>query len=133
MRPSQWPLEATEGVEPRETLGVPGAILKAIVDPSHFLTIGYSGEAPVLVQSNLAFDPAVEIASPVRFVDEDRLRPAGFAYDGSLARLAETPYLVDERIGSGHVVLFLDDPGFRVYWHGLARLLLNSVLLSPSF
>ena len=63
----------------------------------------------------------------------EKLRLSGFAYEDSLERLAETPYLLDERIGDGHVILFLDDPNFRLYWRGLSRLFLNAVLLSPSF
>ncbi len=132
MRPTKWPLEESEGVEPRKTQGIPGAILRAQADPHHYLTQGYSGEVAVLVDSNLAFEPDPMLAAPVTFAGKKAIHLAGFAYPDSLERLAETPYLVDERLGSGHVVLFLDDPNFRIYWRGLTRLFLNSILLSPS-
>ncbi len=133
LRSPRWPPEAAEGVTTRRTVAIPGAILKATADEHHFLTLGYDGSVPVLVRSNLAFEPDASLATPVSFVAREGLRLSGFAYSDSLDRLASTPYLVDERVGSGHVILFLDDPNFRVYWHGLARLFLNAILLSPSF
>jgi len=47
-------------------------------------------------------------------------------------KLAGTPFLVHEKIGSGNVVLFADDPNFRLFWDSLNRVFLNSVLLMPS-
>ena len=133
MREPKWPLEADGDTESRTTMSVPGAILRAHADPHHYLTLGYSGELPVLVFSNLAFAPDPKLAAPVSFASSEEIHLAGFAYSDSLERLALTPYLVDERLGSGHLVLFLDDPNFRLYWRGLTRLFLNSILLSPSF
>jgi hypothetical protein len=133
MRSDVWPPEVTEGVTPRRTVAVPGAILRTRPDEHHFLTMGYGTVAPVLVNSNLAFEPDIKLASPFAFAAKEDLHLSGFAYPDSLERLAETPYLVAERVGSGHIILFLDDPNFRVYWSSLARLFLNSILLSPSF
>ncbi len=135
MRDPDWP-PATDGDEPQErrrTRAVPGAILRALPDPHHYLTFGYAEETAVLVASDLAFEPDPEQAAPLALAAVEEIRLSGFAYPDSLARLAGTPYLVEERLGSGHVVLFLDDPNFRVYWRGLSRLFLNAVLLSASF
>ncbi|MGB6334932.1 MAG: M14 family zinc carboxypeptidase, partial [Thermoanaerobaculia bacterium] len=133
LRATQWPLEATADTEARETVAVPGAILRAEPDPHHFLAIGYDGSTPVLVQSNLAFETDSAIAAPFRFAELNHLKLAGFAYPDSLERLAGTPYALEERVGSGHIVLILDDPNFRLYWQGLSRFFLNSLVLSPSF
>jgi hypothetical protein len=132
MRPATW-APADGGEPPRETMSVPGAILRAQVDQRQYLTFGYRDEVPVLVDSGLAIEPDGGVAAPVSFAARDTLRLAGFAYADSLDRLATTPYVIDERVGAGHVILFLDDPNFRNYWRGLSRLFLNSVLLSPSF
>lgn len=133
LRDTKWPPESSADSESRETVAVPGAILRAESDPFHFLAIGYEGATPVLVQSNLAFEPDAAIAAPFEFAELSSLHLAGFAYPDSLERLAGTPYALEERVGEGHVVLILDDPNFRVYWQGLSRLFLNSLLLSPSF
>ncbi|TNF72731.1 MAG: hypothetical protein EP299_09290 [Acidobacteria bacterium] len=133
LRDTKWPPDPLEGNESRETVAVPGSILRAEPDPHHFLAIGYEGPTPVLVRSNLAFEPDSAIAAPLSFADLSRLHLAGFAYPDSLERLAGTPYALAERIGEGHLVLVLDDPNFRLYWQGLSRLFLNSLVLSPSF
>jgi hypothetical protein len=127
MRPAEWPLE-----DGRETVAVPGAILSATADPHHYLTFGYSGSTPVLVRSNYAFEPDPELAAPFAFSQTDDIRLAGFAYDDSIERLAGTPFVIVERVGRGKVILFLEDPNFRVYWFGLHRLFLNAVVLAPS-
>ncbi len=103
------------------------------MNPHHYLTLGYRQDTPVLVRSNLAFEPDPDLAAPLWFAGREEIQLAGFAYGDSLDRLAETPYVIVEPIGSGKIVLFLDDPGFRVYWFGLHRLLLNSLLVAPSF
>jgi hypothetical protein len=46
-------------------------------------------------------------------------------------KLEETAYLVHEQLGGGNIVLFADDPNFRLFWDGLNRLFLNSVLVMP--
>lgn len=133
LRDTKWPPDPSGNNEARETAAVPGAILRAEPDPYHFLAIGYEGATPVLVQSNLAFEPDSAIAAPFRLAELSSLHLAGFAYPDSLERLAGTPYALEERVGAGHIVLILDDPNFRLYWQGLSRLFLNSLVLSPSF
>jgi hypothetical protein len=134
LRKTAWPPgEGGEETGSRQTHGIPGAILRTLPDPHHYLTFGYEEQTPVLVASNLAFEPDPDIAAPFSFASLEEIRLAGFSYPDSLERLAETPYLVEERLGDGHIVLFLDDPNFRLYWRGLSRLFLNAILLSPSF
>ncbi len=44
----------------------------------------------------------------------------------------DTPYVVAERSGRGHVVMYAGDPNFRLFWFGLNRLFLNSLCFLPS-
>lgn len=132
-RPGPEPEPPAAGEEaPAEV--VPGAILRAVPNSESFLSFGYEEPFPVTVWSNLAFetDPAVAVGARLAG-DPDTLLGSGFAFPDSLARLAGTPYVVTERVGEGRVVLFLDDPNFRLFWDGLARLFLNAVLFAPSF
>lgn len=132
-RPGGEPEPATTGEEaPAEV--VPGAILRAVPNPESFLSFGYEEPFPVMVWSNLAFETDSAVAIGARLADDpDTLLGSGFAFPDSLARLAGTPYAVTERVGRGRVVLFLDDPNFRLFWDGLTRLFLNAVLFAPSF
>ncbi len=131
-RPDDPPPAAEEAEQPAEV--IPGAILRALPNPESFLSFGYEEAFPVMVWSSLAFETDPGVAAAARFPDDpDDLLGSGFAFPDSLARLAGTPYLVTERVGSGRVVLFLDDPNFRLFWDGLTRLFMNAVLFGASF
>ena len=110
MRLPIWPADAKEGIKPRKTAAIPGAILRTVPDEHHYLSLGYDGPTPVLVRSNLAFEPDPSLATPFTFTSSARnLLLSRFAYNDSVERLAGTPYVIEERVGSGHIVLFLDD------------------------
>ena len=126
------PQPEAEDEQPAEV--IPGAILRALPNPESFLSFGYEEAFPVMVWSSLAFEPDPAVAVAARFPDDpDELLGSGFAFPDSLARLAGTPYLATEQIGAGRVVLFLDDPNFRLFWDGLTRLFMNAVLFGASF
>jgi hypothetical protein len=47
--------------------------------------------------------------------------------------LRNTALVIEEPTGGGHVVLFANEPLFRAWWHALDRLVLNAIVLGPSF
>jgi hypothetical protein len=108
---------------------VPGAILRArVTDPFHPLLLGYEDEEiPVMVWSSLALDPDARVESPIAIAGPDRSRVSGFAFPENLEHLSGSPYAVRDRRGRGAVILFLDDPNFRLYWDGLTRMFFNAV------
>jgi hypothetical protein len=110
---------------------IPGSIFRAtIVDAKNPLTYGYdTPDVPVMVWSALAFEPSATAEAPIRIADSANARVSGFVFPESLAHVAGTPYVVRERRGQGTIVLFLDDPNFRLFWDGLTRLFFNAVLL----
>jgi hypothetical protein len=134
MRDRKWPLNPKDGQKQLRTVSMPGAILQAQINPEHYLTLGYRNEPlPVRMETRSAFESNDKANAPVFFKDSGDIHLGGFYYQSSLARLAGTPYITEESIGSGKVILFLQDPNYRLYWHGLTRLFLNSVILSPAF
>ena len=54
---------------------------------------------------------------------------SGYITAENLQRLERRVYLAHERIGRGQLVLFADDPNFRLFWYGTTPLFLNAVLL----
>jgi hypothetical protein len=59
---------------------------------------------------------------------------AGFAWPENTERLLRnTALLIDEPTGGGHVVLFANEPMFRGWWRALDKLVLNAIVLGPSF
>jgi hypothetical protein len=69
----------------------------------------------------------------LRYAPADRLRLAGFLWPEAPARLAGTPALWTERVGSGRVMAFAHDPNFRDLWRGHLALFANAVFLGGSF
>jgi hypothetical protein len=119
-RPS-WPVET------------PGALLLAEPDLRHFLCFGLPARLPVLYFSAraLAADPGRR--DPVRLSgDAKRLRLSGHLWPEAAEKLKDSSYVVDAAMGGGRVVLFAEDPSFRVLLWDLERILLNALLLGPS-
>ena len=57
---------------------------------------------------------------------------AGFAWPEAEERLAGALLVGTERLGAGSLVLFAQDPSFRLFWRATTPLLLNALLYGPS-
>ena len=57
---------------------------------------------------------------------------AGLAWPESQERLAGSLLVAVERVEDGQVVLFAQEPGFRLFWRGTMPLFLNAVMFGPS-
>lgn len=128
--------EGAASVEQMRTQDTPmlhGAVLRARTFGSHWLSYGFGDEVPVTIWSNLIFRTGQGVGVPLYYGEADTLLVSGFAFDDSLQALEGTGYLMEESRGNGRVILFADDPNFRLYWDGLARLFANALLLSNSF
>jgi hypothetical protein len=113
---------------------IPGAIFRATLDTTHWLTFGYDRDRlPVFIDGDTFWKPSKGGANPVTFTDPaDSLVLSGFAWPDNTARLLKgTAWATVENQGSGRVVLFLSDPLFRAFWRGPARMLTNAILIGP--
>jgi hypothetical protein len=117
--------------EEKEVDRTPGAMVRAEFNTAHFLTLSYEPAQVVLHNSDYIFTPSKEGTQVVTYAKE-KLRLSGFVWPETEKRLAGTPYLIAEKLGRGHVILFADDPNFRMLWPRLTRLFMNAVLLAPS-
>jgi hypothetical protein len=124
MPPLPSPTADTNAVEP-----IPGAIFRAALDRTHWLTYGYErDELAVMMSGSTLLTPSKSGANPVAFV-ADSLRLSGFTWPNTERLLKGTVWAAVEDQGSGHVVLLADDPLFRAFWRGTARLVTNAMLL----
>ena len=58
----------------------------------------------------------------------------GFAFPENSERLLRgSTFITQEKVGSGNVVMFANEPMFRGWWRALDRLVLNAVLLGTAF
>ena len=86
----------------------------------------------MLVSGADFYHPSKDGSTPVAFVGSD-LRLAGFVWPGNTEKfLQNTAWVVDEPLDSGRVILFADDPNFRLLWPSLSRLFLNAILIAPT-
>ena len=104
-----------------------GSIYQADLDLTHPLGFGYR-EREIAVWRDHAFilpPSANPFSTPVQLTAEPHL--SGYVSDPNLERLAESASVLADGLGSGTVVLFLDNPNFRGYWYGTNRLFLNAI------
>ncbi|MGD2114258.1 MAG: M14 family zinc carboxypeptidase [Acidobacteriota bacterium] len=110
----------------------PGAIVATEATAGHPLLLGVSSSPPALVTGATVLlptgDPQVDV---LRVVDEEPIL-AGVAWPEAIERLSGSLLASVEAQGRGLVVLFAQEPDFRLFWRGTAPLFLNSVLYGPT-
>jgi zinc carboxypeptidase len=114
---------------------IPGAIFRATLDTTHWLTMGYERDRiPVFIDGDTFWRPSKGGANAVTFADPvDSLVLSGFTWPDNTARLLKgTTWAAVENQGAGRVVLFLSDPLFRAFWRGPAKMLTNAILVGPN-
>jgi hypothetical protein len=124
---------------PSATTGRPGSLpgshFDAVLDRTHWLTSGYDAQRlTALLDGSSFFTLSKDGANVAVFPRTGRLHRAGFVWPDNTERLLRNSALViEEPTGGGHVVLFANEPWFRAWWHALDRLVLNAMVLGPSF
>ena len=110
----------------------PGAALATEMQPLHPLTIGLPSSPAVLFEGTMVLEPMGDPRKDVLLaVDEDPVE-AGFAWPEAEERLAGSLLVGMETRGTGAVVLFAQDPAYRLFWRATTPILLNAVLYGPS-
>ena len=125
-RPTRYvPAEQREASARRT--GNPGAILRLELDPASSVVYG-CGEGPlfVLASNEQGFDPDSGQVAALYTLDP---KASGFVGADAAKRLAGQAFAITERLGRGRIVLFSEDPNFRLVWQGLTKAFLNSLLL----
>ncbi len=124
------PLVSPSAGASRTPVRIPGAIFRASLDQTHWLTMGYARDVlPVFLDTGRLLKPSEKGDNPVVFVGSD-LTLAGFTWPGNTEKLLRgSVWAAVENVGRGSVVVFAENPLFRGFWRGTARLVTNAVLL----
>ena len=114
---------------------VPGAIFPLRLDPAHPLAFGAGldgkpNETFALHSGTTVFEPA-EGVETVAYFPASLTRISGVISPEQVRRLEQGAWLVSKRMGQGSVVLFADDPLFRLFWKATEPLFVNAILLGP--
>jgi hypothetical protein len=117
--------------------GIPGAIMRATVDRTSYLTYGLDTEdIPVLLASGYFFRVSKEGTNALVFDQKPKksLTVSGFVWEGNTERLLRgTAYVIDEPNGAGHVILFAEEPFFRGIFRSTTRPFFNAILSNGAF
>lgn len=116
---------------------IPGAIMRATVDRTTYLTYGLEqDELPVLLASGYFFRYSKEGSNALVFDAKPKkpLTISGFVWEGNTEKLLRgTVYILDEPNGSGHVILFAEEPFFRGIFRSTTRPFFNAILFNGVF
>jgi hypothetical protein len=114
---------------------VPGSHFDVVFDRTHWLTLGWEmPRTTVLYEGNDFLRLSKDGANVGVFAPTGKLLRAGFSFPDNTERLLKgTAFLLHERVGSGHLVAFTNEPMFRGWWRGLDRLVFNAILLGGAF
>ena len=111
---------------------VTGVVLPLRVDREHPLAWGATGGNDegaffALHYTDLSFEPAEEFESVVHF-PLDVSEVSGVISRSKLDQVAGSSWLVVGSRGEGRVILFADDPLFRLFWRSSFVLFTNALL-----
>jgi hypothetical protein len=116
-------------------VSLPGAHFDVAIDRTHWLTNGFENRRlTVLLDGSTFLGLSKEGANVAVFPSTGDFHRAGFIWPQNTERLLRnSAAVIVEPTGGGHVVLFANEPLFRAWWHALDRLVLNGIVLGPSF
>ena len=109
-----------------------GAIAMAEIDTSHPLAFGLDNSTlAIFKRSSLVFSEAKEaFVSIARFKQEPLA--SGYMSEANRKHIANGTSLLVQRLGKGRLVAFSDDPVFRGYWLGTAKVFINALYFAKA-
>ncbi len=140
-RVSGLELESLDDLDARTRAGnrppdsVAGVLVKAEVDGNHWLGAGVADQVNALVRGTRVFTPPSKDQTEIvaRFAGPDELLASGYLWEENRRQLAFKPFVMAQYHGLGQVIAFTEDPAVRAYLDGLNGLLVNAVLVAPSY
>jgi len=110
-----------------------GVFMNTRLHPEHWLAFGMGESVPVHTYTSYAYLSQEPVETVGRLSSESDLRVSGLLWPEAKERWAQTAVITRERSGNGQIILFANDPFFRAYTYGTARILANAILLGPGF
>jgi hypothetical protein len=110
----------------------PGAALATRMQRLHPLTAGLPAPPAVLYEGSLVLRATGDPRKDVLVVADEHPVLAGFAFPEAEQRLAGSLLVGQEGRGKGSVIVFAEDPDFRLFWRATAPIFLNALLYGPS-
>jgi hypothetical protein len=104
-----------------------GSIYEVDLDRTHPLAFGLTQDQFPVYRNHDIFLPPTEnpYSTVARYTENPRL--SGYVSEENLERIRGSGSLLVDEVGSGRIVLFVDNPNFRGMWYGTNRLFLNAL------
>ena len=108
---------------------VAGVLVRADVDPDHWLGAGVASTINVLVRGGDVYTPIRrdDGTNVARFQGADELLASGYIWEENRRQLAYKPFVVAQQSGRGFVIGFTQDPNVRAYLDGLNVIFMNAI------
>lgn len=104
-----------------------GAIFKAKGDLSHPLLYGYERpELSLFRNHNIFVEPGKDLYDTPILYEENPLA-SGYISNENEERLAGTAAASVKQMGSGRIIMLVDNPNFRAFWYGTNKLFMNGI------
>jgi hypothetical protein len=114
------------------SIATPGAAVATRMQGNHPLTVGLDAAPAVLVESSLVLRTTGDPRKDVLVAQTEHPVVAGFAFPEAEERLAGSLLVGAETRGKGSVILFAQNPAFRLFWRATTPIFLNALLYGPS-
>lgn len=117
-----------------DTADVLGVLVRAKLDPDHWLTVGCEKGVNVLYSGSTIYAPLKlsEGVNAAYLEAPGKLAQSGYVWDALTKQLAFKPVVVSQTAGRGNVIGFVTDPNYRGYMDGNNLLFLNAVFRGPA-
>lgn len=110
---------------------ISGAVFNVKLDLGHPLAFGYTTPSlPIFRNDRIVL---LNAAKPFYDVAKYTASPlvAGYTSDANIRMIKNSTALTTHKQGKGQVIAFSDNPVYRGYWRGTARLLNNAIFFAP--
>ncbi len=114
------------------SIETPGAVVSTEMRRNVLLTAGVASPPAVLVNGTLVLQPTGDPQVDLLTAAQRQPVIAGFAWPEAKSRLEGALLVGSQAHGTGRVILFGQDPAFRLFWRGTMPIFLNAALFEPS-
>ncbi len=115
----------------RRIARTPAGMWEIVLEPDHWMSFGMPERMAVLKRGTDGFaltDRGVNVA----VFGRDPLL-SGYAAEDAPEEVSTKAWLIVESVGRGQVILFADDPLYRMFVEGMHAFVLNGIILGPAF
>ncbi len=129
------PIQLDKAIEPdhERPFITSGALCRVTLDLEHWLAAGTDGQVQAMVEGQRVFTPLkLDKGRNVGTFAGQELVASGLVWDDVKTQLENKAFVMDQPLGSGHIIAFAEDPNFRAFMEGTELLFINAVVFGPA-